>query len=53
MPPDEAAQAVKAFHPKVVYPYHYKGSDLSVFQKDLEGTGIKVELVDWYANTAH
>ncbi|MGH9572774.1 MAG: MBL fold metallo-hydrolase [Candidatus Acidiferrales bacterium] len=53
MPPDEAAQAVKAFHPKVVYPYHYKGSDLSVFQKDLEGTGIKVELVDWYANQAH
>ena len=53
MPPDEAAQAVKAFHPKVVYPYHYKGSDLSVFQKDLEGTGIKVQLVDWYANTAH
>ena len=53
MPPDEAAQAVKAFHPKIVYPYHYKGSDLSVFQKDLEGTGIKVELVDWYANLAH
>jgi len=53
MPPDEAAQAVKAFHPKVVYPYHYKGSDLSVFQKDLEGTGVKVELVDWYANVAH
>ena len=53
MPPDEAAQAVKAFHPKVVYPYHYRGSDLSVFQKDLEGTGIKVELVDWYANVTH
>lgn len=53
MPPDEAAEAVKAFHPKVVYPYHYKGSDLSVFQKDLEGTGIKVEIVDWYANVAH
>jgi L-ascorbate metabolism protein UlaG (beta-lactamase superfamily) len=53
MPPNEAAEAVKAFHPKVVYPYHYKGSDLSVFQKDLEGTGIKVEIVDWYANEAH
>lgn len=52
MPPDEAAEAVKAFHPKVVYPYHYKGSDLSVFQKDLQGTGIKVEIVDWYANEA-
>lgn len=49
MPPDEAADAVKAFHPKVVYPYHYRGSDLSVFQKGLEGTGIDVRLRDWYA----
>lgn len=52
MPPDEAAEAVKAFHPKIVYPYHYKGSDLSVFRKDLEGTGITIEIVDWYANVA-
>ena len=49
MPPDEAAAAVKAFKPKVVYPYHYRGSDLAVFQKDLEGTGIEVRLRDWYA----
>jgi L-ascorbate metabolism protein UlaG (beta-lactamase superfamily) len=48
MPPDEAADAVKAFHPKVVIPYHYRGSDLSVFQKRLEGTGIEVRLLDWY-----
>jgi L-ascorbate metabolism protein UlaG (beta-lactamase superfamily) len=48
MPPDEAADAVKAFHPKVVIPYHYKGSDLSVFQKKLEGTGVEVRLLDWY-----
>jgi len=53
MPPDEAAEAVKAFHPKVVYPYHYKGSDLNDFRKDLDGTGIKVENLDWYANEAH
>jgi L-ascorbate metabolism protein UlaG (beta-lactamase superfamily) len=51
MTPGEAAEAVKAFHPKVVYPYHYKGSDLSVFQKDMEGTGIKVVLMDWYPNS--
>ena len=38
MPPEEAADAVKAFHPKIVIPYHYRGSDLSVFQKGLEGT---------------
>ncbi len=48
MPPDEAADAVKAFHPKIVIPYHYRGSDLTVFQKRLEGTGIEVRLLDWY-----
>jgi L-ascorbate metabolism protein UlaG (beta-lactamase superfamily) len=48
MPPDEAAEMVKAFHPKIVYPYHYQGSDLGMFQKDLAGTGIEVRLLDWY-----
>jgi len=48
MPPDEAADAVKAFHPKIVIPYHYHGSDLAVFKKGLEGTGIEVRLLEWY-----
>ena len=48
MPPDEAADAVKAFHPKIVIPYHYRGSDLKVFQKGLEGSGVEVRLLDWY-----
>lgn len=48
MPPDEAAEAVKAFRPRIVIPYHYRGSDLSVFKNDLEGTGIEVRLLDWY-----
>lgn len=48
MPPDEAAEAVKAFHPKTVIPYHYRGSDLTVFQKGLQGTGIEVRVLDWY-----
>lgn len=48
MTPDEAAQAIKAFKPKVVIPYHYHGSDLSVLQKDLQGTGIEVRILDWY-----
>jgi len=48
MPPEEAADAVKAFHPKVVIPYHYHGSDLAVFKKGLEGTGIEVRVLDWY-----
>ncbi len=48
MPPGEAADAVRAFHPKIVYPYHYKGSDLSVFEKALAGSGIEVRIRDWY-----
>jgi L-ascorbate metabolism protein UlaG (beta-lactamase superfamily) len=48
MPPEEAADAVKAFHPRVVIPYHFRGSDLSVFQKALDGTGIEVRILEWY-----
>jgi L-ascorbate metabolism protein UlaG (beta-lactamase superfamily) len=48
MPPEEAAAAVKEFHPKVVIPYHYRDSDLAVFKKGLEGTGIEIRLLNWY-----
>lgn len=48
MPPEEAAEAVRAFHPKIVYPYHYRGSDLNVFKNALAGTGIEVRILDWY-----
>jgi L-ascorbate metabolism protein UlaG (beta-lactamase superfamily) len=48
MPPDEVADAVLAFHPKVVIPYHYRGSDLNVFKQRLAGSGIEVRLLDWY-----
>jgi L-ascorbate metabolism protein UlaG (beta-lactamase superfamily) len=48
MTPEEAAEAVRAFHPKIVYPYHYRGADLSIFQKALAGTGIDVRILDWY-----
>ncbi|HWB83175.1 MAG TPA: MBL fold metallo-hydrolase [Bryobacteraceae bacterium] len=48
MTPEEAAEAVKAFHPAVVYPYHYRGSDVNAFAKALAGTGIDVRLRDWY-----
>jgi L-ascorbate metabolism protein UlaG (beta-lactamase superfamily) len=50
MTPEEAADAVKAFHPKVAIPYHYKGQDTMVFKKALDGTGIDVRLLDWYPN---
>jgi len=52
MTPQEAADAVMAFKPKVVIPYHYRGQDLQLFAKALIGTGIEVRLLDWYANPA-
>jgi L-ascorbate metabolism protein UlaG (beta-lactamase superfamily) len=48
MTPHEAAEGVRAFHPAVVYPYHYMGSDTNQFAKALEGTGIDVRLRNWY-----
>jgi L-ascorbate metabolism protein UlaG (beta-lactamase superfamily) len=48
MTPEEAADAVKAFHPKVAIPYHYQGQDIAVFKKALDGTGIDVRLLEWY-----
>jgi L-ascorbate metabolism protein UlaG (beta-lactamase superfamily) len=48
MPPEEAAEAVRAFKPAIVYPYHYHGSDLKVFEKALAGSGVEVRIRDWY-----
>jgi L-ascorbate metabolism protein UlaG (beta-lactamase superfamily) len=48
MTPADAADAVKAFHPAVVYPYHYRGQDTKIFAAALAGTGIDVRLRDWY-----
>ncbi|MEW6160967.1 MAG: MBL fold metallo-hydrolase, partial [Verrucomicrobiota bacterium] len=46
---DKAASAVRQFRPKVVYPYHYSGSDVNRFKR-LVGTdlGIEVRLRKWY-----
>lgn len=52
MTPDEAADAVKALHPKIVIPYHYRGQDPQIFARALNGTGIEVRLLDWYTNSA-
>lgn len=55
MTEQQAASGVLAFHPKVVYPYHYRGkdgfSDVALFKKLVnEGDPkIDVQLVDWYA----
>lgn len=46
---EQAASAVREFKPRIVYPYHCRGSDLEKF-KALVGTdlGIDVRLRDWY-----
>jgi L-ascorbate metabolism protein UlaG (beta-lactamase superfamily) len=49
MPPSEAAECVKAFKPKIAYPYHYMGSDLKQFEDALKGSGVEVRVRDWYA----
>ena len=48
MTPEEAAEGVRAFHPAIVYPYHYMGSDLNAFAKALQGSGIDVRIRNWY-----
>ncbi|MES1256725.1 MAG: MBL fold metallo-hydrolase [Acidobacteriota bacterium] len=53
MTPSEAAACVKAFAPKVVYPYHYRGQNLQEFSDALKGTpGVEVRVRDWYAPPA-
>jgi len=49
MTPNEAAECVKAFKPKIVYPYHYMGTDVNQFAAELKGSGVEVRLRDWYA----
>jgi len=46
---EQAASAVREFRPKIVYPYHCRGSDLEKF-KQLVGdeVGVEVRLRDWY-----
>lgn len=47
MPPAEALQCVQAFHPKVLIPYHYRGSDLSEL-RGLAAQGVEVRTRNWY-----
>jgi L-ascorbate metabolism protein UlaG (beta-lactamase superfamily) len=49
MTAEQAASAVREFRPKVVYPYHYRGTDLEKF-KQLVGadSGVEVRIRDWY-----
>jgi L-ascorbate metabolism protein UlaG (beta-lactamase superfamily) len=49
MPPSEAAECVKAFKPSIVYPYHYRDSDVNEFSEALKGVpGVEVRIRNWY-----
>ena len=53
MTEDQAASAVLEFKPKVVMPYHYRGtgglSDIAKFKNKVEKDGnIQVVELDWY-----
>jgi L-ascorbate metabolism protein UlaG (beta-lactamase superfamily) len=48
MPPSEAAECAKAFKPKIVYPYHYRGQNPEEFKAALTGEPIEVRLLNWY-----
>jgi L-ascorbate metabolism protein UlaG (beta-lactamase superfamily) len=49
MTPQEAAECVKAFRPKIIYPYHYGQSDLKVFSRALQNEGgIEIRIRKWY-----
>jgi L-ascorbate metabolism protein UlaG (beta-lactamase superfamily) len=52
MPVEEAVECVKAFKPKVVIPFHYRGSDTASFKAALSATPeVEVRLRDFYVGS--
>lgn len=47
MTPEQAAEAIGIFRPRIVYPYHYGDSDLSGLEA-AAGEDIEIRLRDWY-----
>lgn len=46
---EQAASAVNEFRPRIVYPYHCRGSDLEKFKSLVKpDAGVEVRLRDWY-----
>jgi L-ascorbate metabolism protein UlaG (beta-lactamase superfamily) len=46
---EQASSAVREFRPKIVYPYHCRGSDLEKFKRLVgDDAGVDVRLRDWY-----
>jgi L-ascorbate metabolism protein UlaG (beta-lactamase superfamily) len=50
MTPEQAADGVLAFKPRIVYPYHYRGSDIALFAKAVAAgdPNIDVRQRNWY-----
>jgi L-ascorbate metabolism protein UlaG (beta-lactamase superfamily) len=45
----EAAACVKAFQPKIVYPYHFRGSNLDEFKTAMaDQKNVEVRVRNWY-----
>ncbi|HEY8576406.1 MAG TPA: MBL fold metallo-hydrolase [Devosia sp.] len=49
MTPEQAVEAINVFKPRIVYPYHYGDSDLSVLETEV-GPDSEVRLRNWYPN---
>ena len=47
MTEQQAASAVRAFTPDIVYPYHFRGSDVDEFTR-LVGGASEVRVLEWY-----
>jgi L-ascorbate metabolism protein UlaG (beta-lactamase superfamily) len=48
MTPAAAANCVKTFQPKNVYPYHYRDGNVEEFREALRGEPVQVHLTNWY-----
>ena len=49
MAPEQAAEAINTFKPRIAYPYHYGESDLSVLEAAV-GPDTEIRLRNWYPN---
>jgi len=47
MTEEQAASAVREFRPHIVYPYHFRGSDVNEFAR-LVGNASEVRILQWY-----
>ena len=48
MPPKEAVECIRAFSPKIVYPYHFRGSDPEEVSRAFKDGKTEVRIRKWY-----